>query len=249
MMSVGRSPQVLLASLLAVALWGSTGTHGLAPPPLGLGAIFFRPAGMNTRPSLGDEKVLVEAADFFTDAFWAGKVGGGIQELLDFQRKSIRKQQVQEFRKRYGAKMNKREEDRRSELLITTNGAGELMGCAGLEVDRIPATSLTDSQTMTYAPLMSNLAVGNKFRRRGIAEELVKKAEELARKEWGCNECYLYVEKRNKPAIKLYGKLGYRKVWEDDSARTLIPNETGGLQNTGTTIVCMKKKMGGLFSF
>mmetsp|Transcript_7242 Transcript_7242/g.10233 ORF Transcript_7242/g.10233 Transcript_7242/m.10233 type:complete len:250 (-) Transcript_7242:1603-2352(-) len=245
---VQKSKQLVLACFLL--LLASPAIHAFTPAPLGLGAILFRPVGMNTKPSLGDENLLVEAADFFTDAFWAGKVGGGVKELLDFQRKTISKQQVSEFRRRYGAKKSKNDGDRRSELLLTKNGSGELMGCAGLEVDRIPATSLTDSRTMTYAPLMSNLAVGKKFRRRGIAEELVKKAEELARKEWGCEECYLYVEKRNAPAIKLYKKLGYKNVWEDANARTLIPNETGGLQNAGTVIVCMKKKLSnGLFSF
>ena len=41
-----------------------------SPPLLGIGAVFFRPKGMQTRPSRGDETVLVEAAHFFTDAFW-----------------------------------------------------------------------------------------------------------------------------------------------------------------------------------
>ncbi|KAL7525120.1 hypothetical protein ACHAWF_004917 [Thalassiosira exigua] len=47
------------------------------------------------------------------------------------------------------------------------------------------------------APLMSNLAVSRRYRRRGLAEDLVRAADEVARKEWGYDECYLYVEGRN----------------------------------------------------
>jgi GNAT superfamily N-acetyltransferase len=96
------------------------------------------------------------------------------------------------------------------------------------------------------APLMSNLAISKQFRRRGLAEELVKSAESIARKEWGYDECYLYVEKRNVPAIKLYKKMGYKTLWEDENATTLIPSADGrGIVNGKTTIVCMKKKLGG----
>ena len=93
---------------------------------------------------------------------------------------------------------------------------------------------------------MSNLAISKKYRRRGLAEELVKSTERIALKEWGFDECYLYVEKRNLPAIKLYEKLGYKTLWEDDTATTLIPSADGrGVVNGKTTIVCMKKKLGG----
>ena len=96
------------------------------------------------------------------------------------------------------------------------------------------------------APLMSNLAISKRYRRRGLAEELVKATESIARKEWGYNECYLYVEKRNVPAIKLYKKMGYNPLWEDESATTLLPSVDGrGVVNGKTTIVCMKKKLGG----
>jgi len=72
----------------------------------------------------------------------------------------------------------------------------------------------------------------------------VAKAEELARKQWGYDECYLYVEKQNVAAVKLYKKLGYRVVWEDGDAKTLLPTEGGQLINADTVIVCMKKRLG-----
>ena len=118
------------------------------------------------------------------------------------------------------------------------------MGCAGIEVTRI-TTPNGRSASPIAAPLMSNLAVGKKFRRRGLAEDLVKAAEALARKEWGCDECYLYVEKQNKAAVKLYRKLGYVSQWEDDTATTLVPTARGSVVSAPTIIVCMKKNLGG----
>lgn len=201
---------------------------------------------MSTKQSLGDDPLLVESATFFTEAFWAAKVGGGVKVLSDSQKSSINAQQLMEFRKRYGFRMKTKNplisNDRRAELLVCQNGSDDIMGCAGIEVDKILEDSLS-GRPIAYAPLMSNLAVGRKFRRKGIAEELVKKAEQLARLEWGYDECYLYVEKRNVAAVKLYRKMGYRTIWEDDSAVTLMPQETGGLKNAKTVIVCMKKRL------
>ena len=56
---------LLLQSLLLLAKVSS-----FSPAPLGLGALFFKPAGIKTRPCLGQEVDIVKAADFFTDAFW-----------------------------------------------------------------------------------------------------------------------------------------------------------------------------------
>jgi len=199
---------------------------------MGLGTLFY--PGMKTEPSFGTEDVLMEAADFFTDAFWATKVGKVTLEPR--QRTSLLNSQMMEFRRRYGNKFG----DRRAELLVTRNRRGDVMGCCGIEVDRVPQTSLS-STNIEMAPLMSNVAVGRLYRRKGIAQALVQRAEDLARKEWGYNEVYLYVEKRNIPAIRLYRKLGYRKVWEDDSATTLLPLTNGGMNSSPTTLVCMKK--------
>merc|ERR1712071_230371 len=102
-----------------------------------------------------------------------------------------------------------------------------IWGCAGIEVSRISTPN--GKSTRFPAPLMSNLAVGRKFRRKGVAEELVKATEKLAYKQWGYEECFLYVEKRNKPAVKLYRKLGYKVQWEDDTGTTLTPKPNGAV--------------------
>ena len=42
--------------------------------------------------------------------------------------------------------------------------------------------------------------------------------------------------KRNIPAIKLYKKLGYKHIWEDDSATILLPTKNGAIANGKATI-------------
>ena len=73
---------------------------------------------------------------------------------------------------------------------------GALMGCAGVEVDVISKSEGRGNgrgggggggqrgpgMSKLKAPLMSNLAVGRDYRRRGVAEDLVREAEDLARK-------------------------------------------------------------------
>jgi len=229
---------VLAKMMVLLVAISANAVTGFSPPSLGIGALINRPKGMKTAPSIGDTEALTQAADFFTDAFWANKVGGGIKVLQATQRKSLLGSQLMEFRKRYGVRYGR---DHQAELLICRNGKDEVMGCCGIEVDTIFERKL-NGKVLKQAPLMSNLAVGNKFRRRGIAEELVEGAEKFVRKEWGYDEVYLYVEKRNRAAIRLYQKLGYRRVWEDDSASTLLPMTTGSMKTVPTTLVCMHKK-------
>ncbi len=214
-------------------------------PTFGLGAVLFRPKNVVVVPNYGEDEELVNAAKFFTNAFWVGKVGGA-KELSDRQIKSLGNSQIAEFRRRYGgSRINK--QDRRAELVVCKNDvSGEIYGCAGIEVSNISTPN--GKGTQFAGPLMSNLAVGKKFRRKGLAEDLVTAAEELALKEWGYDECYLYVEKRNSPALKLYKKLGYKVQWEDDTATTLVPTDAGNIVSKPTIIICMKKVLSkGLF--
>jgi hypothetical protein len=45
---------------------------------------------------------------------------------------------------------------------------------------------------------------------------LVKEVERVSQYEWGySNFLYLYMEERSTAAVRLYQKLGYRKVWVD----------------------------------
>eukprot|EP00549_Striatella_unipunctata_P026169 CAMPEP_0118723062 /NCGR_PEP_ID=MMETSP0800-20121206/31781_1 /TAXON_ID=210618 ORGANISM="Striatella unipunctata, Strain CCMP2910" /NCGR_SAMPLE_ID=MMETSP0800 /ASSEMBLY_ACC=CAM_ASM_000638 /LENGTH=156 /DNA_ID=CAMNT_0006631419 /DNA_START=129 /DNA_END=599 /DNA_ORIENTATION=+ len=58
-------------------------------------------------------------------------------------------------------------------------------------------------------PYMCNLAVNKKWRRCGVAQELVKAAEEKATNDWNMDKMYLRVKSGNAAAVSLYCKLGY----------------------------------------
>lgn len=211
--------------------------EAFTPPTFGLGGIFFQPKGLITKSARGEMRKLQDASNFFVDAFWVGKVGGGATNLSERQRRSLSTTQFIEFRDRYSESKRGK-----SELVVCELPNGEVVGCAGIEVSPIPDGDLK-APSKFRAPLMSNLAVSRNYRRKGIGELLVKEAERIARYEWGSDDCYLYVERRNTAAVKLYKKLGYRMIWIDSDANTLLPTETGRLDNAPTEILCMKKRL------
>ena len=241
-----------LLCLIAVEL-----SCAFAPPSLGLGAVLFPVRGVviqgiselqqqQQQPQQGRNNnnkraTLQNATDFFVNAFWTAKIGGGAKQLTSNQLSSLRQSQLAEFNKRYGGRSSG-SGGREAELLLARNAANEIVACVGVEVERIPTDSL-NGPIQARAPLMSNLAVSRQYRRRGLAEKLVEQVEDLVRKKWGYQECFLYVEERNRPAIKLYQKLGYNKLWRDASAKTLMPTQSGSLQTENTVIVCMKKNL------
>lgn len=56
-----------------------------------------------------------------------------------------------------------------------------------------------------------NIAVSNKYRRQGIATELLREAADFAKLQ-GCSRCELEVNTANEPAVALYKKCGYQLV-------------------------------------
>jgi len=213
----------------------------------GIGSILFRPRNISIQKvSNENDDSLVKTAKFFTDAFWPSKTVSKQKELTPSQQISVERLQVLEFRKRYKAGLTyMKSKDRTSELIISKIKKKDddiIVGCAGVEIDAVPMSSPNDKMS-TLSPLMSNLAVSRDFRRVGIAEELIQSVENLVRKEWGYDECYLYVEKANTPAVKLYRKLGYKVVWENPKARSIKLTDFGSLLDSETVLLCMKKNL------
>ncbi|RID67282.1 hypothetical protein BRARA_D02371 [Brassica rapa] len=66
-------------------------------------------------------------------------------------------------------------------------------------------------QRRTGVAYISNVAVRESFRRKGIAKRLIWKAEALA-KSWGCRAVGLHCELSNLGATKLYKDQGYRSI-------------------------------------
>lgn len=231
-------------------LFFTESAFGFSAPTLSIGSILFPVRnGVFTGLSESSNKriELSEASDFFVDSFWTGKVGGGARNLSLTQRRQLEQSQTAEFTKRYGGRPKRGATPTVELLLLRDKRNEEIIACAGVEVDRIPKDGSFGRRSMSsddeYAPLMSNLAVSRKYRRRGVAEQMVAEVERMVRKEWGYTSCYLYVEERNRAAVSLYQKLGYRRVWRDSTAVTLLPTESGDLQSASTVIVCMKKSL------
>lgn len=122
-------------------------TNAFTPPAFGLGAL-FRPQNIKIIKSNGDADRLEEAGKFFVDAFWTGKVGGGAEKLSPKQAFQLERQQVAEFNKRYRRRVGVpsgrlpgnyagRSFDSGAELILCVNGSGEIIGCAGVEGERI----------------------------------------------------------------------------------------------------------------
>ena len=232
---------LLLVLPLLLCSYVTPPVSAFAPPSFGIGGLLFPVQSQTARMTESPNKRLdlQDVSDFFVESFWTAKVGGGARELSDRQRRQLYSQQNAEFNKRYGGR-------KLAEMIMLRNKKKDetIIACVGVEVDRIPEGSLKGPvMNNKQAPLMSNLAVSREYRRRGLAEQLVAAVETMVRKEWGYDECYLYVEERNRSAIQLYRKLGYRKIWRDDTARTLLPTSDGALEAASTVIVCMKKNL------
>jgi hypothetical protein len=56
---------------------------------------------MKTVPSLGDNDILMEAADFFTDVILAANVGGYVKELQPDDEHPFSIHKTTEFKRRY----------------------------------------------------------------------------------------------------------------------------------------------------
>ena len=224
----------------------------LAPPPtFGLASLLFpvRKANVITYSELLEapdlfsyKSELVRASDFFVDAFWTAKVGGGTNQLSSSQQQELRSSQLAEFQKRYG----KGRLVNKSQFFVVRSGNNqEILACAGIELDVIRDGGVSSPQILEKkAPLMSNLAVSREYRRRGLAELMVDAVEEYVRQTWTDQEaCYLLVEQRNRGAVKLYQKLGYKTIWSDNDAQTLLPQKSGKMNMVPTVMLCMKKNI------
>jgi ribosomal protein S18 acetylase RimI-like enzyme len=93
--------------------------------------------------------------------------------------------------------------DRRVIFVACHATNGRVLGLA--EIDDMPSKNPND----TPRPYMFNVAVGPKWRRKGIASALVLACEKFARTAWGKPQVYLKVRDTSKAAISMYESLGY----------------------------------------
>lgn len=132
-------------------------------------------------------------------------------------------------------------------LLAEDDETGEIVGCCGIDVQRLSPEALDDQRLGPYdsrledRPMLSSLAVSPSYRKRGIAKRLCRAAEEAARG-WGYNEVLLKVESDNKRARRLYQGLGYRVCGLDKGAERPVA-AASGMAFVSTIQVAMRKDL------
>lgn len=90
-------------------------------------------------------------------------------------------------------------------------------------------------------PVISNLIVSKKMRRKGIAKSLTTRAEKIA-KSFGYKDIYLFVNVENIPAIRLYKSRGYKSI-DDKKESTKIVFEKNRFNNVKCINIMMKKNI------
>uniref|UniRef100_A0A803P254 N-acetyltransferase domain-containing protein n=1 Tax=Cannabis sativa TaxID=3483 RepID=A0A803P254_CANSA len=83
--------------------------------------------------------------------------------------------------------------------------------------DFLLGKDLSGREGETGIAYISNVAVREKFRRKGIAKQLVAKAESHAQR-WGCRAIALHCDLNNPGATKLYKSQGFRSIKVPDGA-------------------------------
>ena len=90
-------------------------------------------------------------------------------------------------------------------------------------------------------PVISNLIVSKKMRRKGIAKLLTARAEKIA-KSFGYKEIYLFVNVENISAIRLYKSRRYKSI-DDKKEATRIVFEKNRFNNVKCVNIMMKKNI------
>ncbi|MBD1912228.1 MULTISPECIES: GNAT family N-acetyltransferase [unclassified Leptolyngbya] len=78
-----------------------------------------------------------------------------------------------------------------------------------LEIGLKPQFSLPWYHWFKLFPYISNVAIAHAHRRRGVAIDLLRACEPIAR-QWGYHDLYLHVLENNQAARRLYSKAGFR---------------------------------------
>ena len=152
-----------------------------------------------------------EASELFVDAFFIdGRSNPDGKEIL-----SLERAQQLDLSKRYS------NSKRGAMFIVRDPDTCDLLACCGVEYRRYLGDYDYDSVpedidrfslgSSTQRPIIANLAVGRKYRKKGYAKELVRECEREAAAA-GFEEVALIVENNNRKARSLYKKLGYKVV-------------------------------------
>jgi GNAT superfamily N-acetyltransferase len=139
---------------------------------------------------------------------------------------------------RYGASNG-----RQNALVVAQDPNGDLLGACGVYIKRRHSFAESD------VPVLANLAVEPRARRRGIAKKLVGQCEDTVRG-WGFKKLFTFCEEANLPAQRLYSKLGYKQLQVDVDRKIPRGTETffgGSVQWLPTNLIVYEKSLDGRF--
>ena len=142
--------------------------------------------------------------------------------------------------------------------ILAEDQNGKRMGSVGLELLPLTSVGMGTGDDVCPRPLLSGLVVEPRFRRRGVARQLVAEAEAFVSSEWGNDEILLFVEESNRAAVGLYDACGYVKAADgtrveqpqqqdddDDDAGWGFLRSTMGLGSfsIGGEPLCLRKRL------
>lgn len=174
------------------------------------------------------------AAQFLAFSMYTGEIPKG-------QRNELARLEADDLSKRYGDRVGK---PKFPSALLVLEEDEEIIGCVGIDPQELVQNRFSrwkpgSDGDVVY--VLSNLAIRTDKRKKGYAKDLVNQCETLV-KEWNFKEMYLLVDSANQPARKLYKKLGYSDIFEDEDATCVV---AGGfsLRTASCVNVCMKKSL------
>eukprot|EP00899_Mesostigma_viride_P008467 jgi/Mesvir1/17621/Mv08847-RA.1 len=126
---------------------------------------------------------------------------------------------------------------------VPFRGATALLKQADVDATRGRGGKRGEDKATVKRPVVANLAVKKEYRRQGLARRLMLACEEIC-VDWGYGEIWLLVEAGNTRALKLYRKLGYRKV-RDDRGASSFKVVDGEIEEVSVTNVYMRKSLKG----
>lgn len=122
------------------------------------------------------------------------------------------------FRRLYRRAMNEAKEGHR--ILLVADLEGRLIGQIFIQLHSIPA----DPKKMPKTGYLYSFRVRLEYRNLGVGTSLVSSAEDALRR-GNFQRALIGVAKDNSDALRLYQRLGYRKISEDPGEWSFIDDE------------------------
>ena len=191
-----------------------------------------------------DNNAINRASKFLANSMYTEEIPTG-------QKKKLTELERIDLNSRYGVTLGKR---KFPAAFLILEEEQDIIGCVGIETQilyekrrnlrKIPKNFQVDSLKSQEGLVMvlANLAIRRDKRKLGYAKKLIKSCEDMA-EEFLFKEIFLMVDSENIPAQKLYEKMGYKKIFEDNAA-TCVVSTPLALKTQDCVNYCYKKSLG-----